>query len=101
MVFKSSLADKAKQRLQPGNAHDSSTAKGVQAVVGEFAFAYIAADAAVVFIGRESRIAHVACLYLAGHRAVCVLFSNGARNDGLKIHHYILEKMFGQVAAME
>jgi hypothetical protein len=75
--------------------------KVFERVVGELAFAHIAANGAVAIVGREARETHRTRLHAAHARSVSVLAAHRAGDDLLEVHAAFLEEVLGEIAAME
>ena len=102
VMLEAVLADVAEELLHVGDFDDTCAAEGVERVVGEGAFAYVAGDLAGEVVGREAGEAHRAGLNRAVEGAVRVLLAHGARDDELVVHlHAFAEEVLGQVGAVE
>ena len=84
-----------------GDFYYTCAAERFEGIIGECAFADVAGNFPGEIVGGEAREAHRAALDAAYAGAEGVVLADGARDDFLKVHADILEKMFGQVAAVE
>ena len=101
VVLEAVFADVAQQALQVGDADYAGAAEGVERIVGEFAFADVAADLAFAVVGGEAGEAHGPGFDQAHAGAVSVFAAHGAGDDLLEIHLDGFEEMLGQIAAVE
>src|SRR5215467_10055296 len=83
------------------NLHNPSTAKSVQRIIGEAAFANVATHLSGRIVGREARKTHLLGLDQADHCAVSIVLAYRSRNDFLKIHLERPEKMLWKIGAVE
>src|SRR5208283_3587838 len=81
--------------------HHSGPAEGIQGIVGESAFADIAANPAGAIVGGKAREAHRARLHAADAGSEGVFAAHRPGDDFLEIHAHVLEEVLGKVAAME
>src|ERR1700761_1864648 len=59
VVLESALADVAQELLHLRNFDDARATEGLERIVGEFAFADVAANFSSEVIGREAKVAHI------------------------------------------
>src|SRR5580698_3856980 len=101
VMFEAVLADVAEQFLEMRNFYYACSAEGFEGIVGELALADVAGDFSGAVVGGEARETHGAALDAADTGAEGVVLADRARDDFLKVHADVLEKMFRQVAAVE
>lgn len=94
MVFEALLADVAQKLLQIRDFDDASAAESFERIVGEASAADVAADSSVGIVGGKPRKTHGAGLDASHAGAKRIVLAYRARNDLLKIHLHIFEKMF-------
>src|ERR1700757_3008544 len=100
-MLESTLADEAEEFLQPGNSDDARAAKSFQRIVGEFAFADVAADLAVEVVGGEAEVAHGSGFHSSDASAEGVFLADGSGDDLLVVHLDVGEEVLWQVGAVE
>src|ERR1700722_1730856 len=100
-MLESVLADVMQQLLQLRDLHHAYTAERIKGSTGERAFAYVSANHPGCVVGGEARKAHRPRFYAAHDCAERILLADRSGDDLLEVHAHVLEKMLGQVAAME
>lgn len=101
MMFKTVLANVAQKFLHARDLDHARSAERIQGVIGERAFADIAAHNAAAVVGGEAREAHRPRFYTPYARAERVFFTDCSGNDFLEVHAHILKEMLGEIAAVE
>jgi hypothetical protein len=100
-VLKAFFADEAQQLLHLWNFNHARAAESFQWIIGETAFANIAAHLTFVVVSRKTGIAHCTSLYAAHTGAERIFFAHCSSDDSLEIHNDVIEKMFRQIRAMK
>src|SRR5580704_6704267 len=101
VMLEAVFADVAEQFLEMRDFYYAGAAESFEGIVGEGAFAYVAGNFSGEIVGGETRKTHGAAFDAANASAERVVLADGAGDDFLKVHADILEKMLGQVAAVE
>src|ERR1700760_4951405 len=100
-MLESTFADEAEKFLQPGNSDDACAAEGFERIVGEFAFADVAADLAIEVVGGVAEVAHGSGFHSSDTSPEGVFFANGSGDDFLEVHLDVGEEVLRQVGAVE
>src|SRR5258706_5621456 len=101
VVLKTVFADVAKKTLKLRNFDDARTAKGVERIVSECAFADISTHDSSRVVGGEARKTHSARLHAPDTGSESVFLPDRPGDDLLEIHADILKKMLRKIAAMK
>src|SRR5580693_9563330 len=89
------------QFLHVRNFHHTGAAESFQRIVGKSPFADVTANHSILIVSGKTRETHRSGLHLAHARSEGIVLSHRAGDDLLVIHAHFLEKVLGQIAAME
>src|SRR3989442_10670996 len=94
VVFVAVLADVLEESLEGGHLHHAVTAKALEFVAGDFAFTDVRAHAAVEVVRRSAAECQWPALEPSNDGPEGVLLADRRRNDFLKVHLEVFEKVF-------
>ena len=92
VVFETSLADVLQKGLEVGNFHHAVAAEGIKFVICKFTLANVNADNTSGIIGGGSAESCLAGFYPADDGAEGVFLADGACNNLLVVHLWVLEE---------